>query len=71
MLMIQFLEINLDLQNLFPTFINPHNRNDTLLLFDRSLLNVTENFQMEHFPTRKCYAIKDLALTKCVGLKEI
>jgi len=30
--MIQFLEIHLDLQNLPPTFINPHNRNDTLLL---------------------------------------
>lgn len=71
MFLLQFLEIHLDLHNLLPTFINPQNRNDTLLLSDRSLLNLNENFQMEHFHTRKCYATKDLALTKCVGFKEI
>lgn len=58
---IQFPEINLDLQNLLPRFINPHNRNDTLLLFDRSLLNLNEKIQREHFPARKCYTIKALA----------
>lgn len=69
MFITQFLEIHLDCQNLHPTFVNPQNRHNTVLLFDRSLINLTENFQMEHLPTRKCYAIKALALMKCVGFK--